>query len=337
MIMAGFEFKNQKPFRHVYFTGVVRDKLGRKMSKSLGNSPDLLELIDKVGADAVRFGVLISSPAGNDLLYDEKLVEQGRNFNNKIWNALRLVKGWQVDADKKCENDFAISWFENRLSEASKEIENYFTEFTVSVALKAIYSLIWDDFCSWYLEMVKPEFEIPIDKISYESTIDFFERLMQLLHPFMPFVTEEIFQHLRNRKENEFLIEKQLSPIKNADAAILDHGNILKQLVTSVRDFRSKNNLKPKEPLQSFFETDNDLLFEKIKPASRKLAALESFEKGKPIVADASAFVVDKYTFYIIANKKGDGNQERERLQKELDYYEGFLKSVSSKLKTRNS
>jgi valyl-tRNA synthetase len=333
MIMAGFEFKKQKPFSHVYFTGVVRDKQGRKMSKSLGNSPDLLELIDKVGADAVRFGILIASPAGNDLLYDEKLVEQGRNFNNKIWNALRLIKGWQINEALKSENDFAISWFENRLNEVSKEIENHFKEYNLSAALKIAYSLIWDDFCAWYLEMIKPEFEKPIDKITYDRTIDFFERLVQLLHPFMPFVTEEIFQHLRMRKENEFLIERQFNKFEGADSSILNYGNVLKLLVTSVRDFRSKNNLKPKEQLQSFFETNDNSLFEKIGMVSEKLAALSSFEKGKPLQPDASPFVIDKNTFYIINNKKVDEVQEKDRLQKELDYYEGFLKSVASKLK----
>ncbi|MCX6209172.1 MAG: class I tRNA ligase family protein, partial [Bacteroidetes bacterium] len=243
MIMAGYEFKNQQPFKDVYFTGMVRDKQGRKMSKQLGNSPDLLGLIDKYGADAVRFGIMISSPAGNDLLFDESSLEQGRNFNNKLWNAMKLVKMWEgrqtlavsekslgktFEDQRLKTKDFAVDWFENRLNEAKQEVENLMKQFQLSAALKVIYSLIWDDFCSWYLEWVKPGFEQPIEAIVYNKTIEFFDELLQLLHPFMPIVTEEIYHQLKERSHD--LTTKQQSIINSQQSTVLEQGKLLQQV-----------------------------------------------------------------------------------------------------------
>ncbi|HEX4850877.1 MAG TPA: valine--tRNA ligase, partial [Puia sp.] len=230
MIMAGMEYMHEKPFSDVYFTGMVRDKLGRKMSKSLGNSPDLLQLIDKYGADAVRFGILISSPAGNDLLFDEASLEQGRNFNNKLWNALKLVRSWESRIDEKlpAKKEFAVEWFENRLNESKELLEKYFKEYKLSEALKTIYSLIWDDFCSWYLEWVKPGFQESVHPASYQKTIEFFEELMQILHPFMPFITEETYHLLKTRKDSDDLCVRPISKIQNTDSAVLKEGEFLK-------------------------------------------------------------------------------------------------------------
>jgi valyl-tRNA synthetase len=258
MIMAGFEYKKQKPFSEVYFTGIVRDKIGRKMSKSLGNSPDLLKMIEEDGADAVRFGIMISSPAGNDLMWDQAGNEQGRFFINKIWNALKLVKMWEsrtIDNGQQAIDNFAVEWFENRLNEVRNELEAQFKNFTLSEALKTIYSLIWDDYCSWYLEWVKPGFEQPIDKALYEKTVEFFEQLMQLLHPFMPFITEEVYHELKEQEDD--LTIKQLPVIGTKDELILKKGILLKEVVTAIRDARNKNQLKPKETIRLHIQTNN--------------------------------------------------------------------------------
>ncbi|MCY7409203.1 MAG: valine--tRNA ligase, partial [Chitinophagales bacterium] len=279
MIIAGYEYTGEKPFENVYFTGIVRDKQGRKMSKSLGNSPDLLGLIDQYGADAVRFGILITSPAGNDILFDEKLIEQGRNFNNKIWNVLRLIKGWSMEeisnskkqissksetqnSKLKTQNSFAIDWFENRLNDSINQIEKQFSAFEISAALKTLYSLIWDDFCSWYLEMVKPTYFVStedaegtktyIDQFTYEATIDFFERLMKLLHPFSPFLSEEIYQLLKERREDDFIMKASYPSALSVKNSILEDGEKVKELVTTIRDLRNRNNIKPKESLKLF-------------------------------------------------------------------------------------
>jgi len=256
MIMAGFEYMGEKPFSEVYFTGIVRDELGRKMSKQLGNSPDLLGMIDKYGADAVRFGIMISSPAGNDLLFDvkeESTLKQGSFFINKIWNALKLVKMWegrQAVSNELQASSFAVDWFENRLNEVKGEIENQLKEFKLSEALKSIYSLIWDDFCSWYLEWVKPGFEQSIDAGVYNKTVGFFEELMQLLHPFLPFVTEEIYHLLKEREDGDDLTIKIQSPIGNWQQAVLKLGEILKSDITAIRDARVKNNIPSKEKIK---------------------------------------------------------------------------------------
>src|SRR5690606_3926089 len=239
-------YKKEKPFHDVYFTGMVRDKQGRKMSKSLGNSPDLLELIDKFGADAVRFGIMISSPAGNDLLFDESSCDQGRFFNNKMWNALKLVKMWHAnglfDADRSEEDfnkiNFPVKWFENRFNQVQQEIEQLYKDFRLSEILKKIYSLIWDDFCSWYLEWVKPGYQQPVDSHIYNSTIFFFEKLMQLLHPFMPFITEEIYHQLGPRTEGDDLTIKQFDGIEEPDEQVLQKAETLKSLIRDRQEAR---------------------------------------------------------------------------------------------------
>jgi len=331
MIMAGFEYRGEKPFTNVYYTGTVRDTLGRKMSKSLGNSPDLLELIEKYGADAVRFGILISSPAGNDLLYDEKLVEQGRNFNNKIWNALRLVKGWKVLSDQQSaiSHQFAIEWFENKLNSTIGEIENLLGDFQISAALKVLYSLIWDDFCSWYLEMIKPEFEKPIDSKTFDATLDFFERLMKLLHPFFPFITEEIYQVLKDRGEDDFIMTSAYPNPQPIDEKILKEGEKLKQLVTSIRDLRNRNQIKPKEQLRLFaFEN----LSERISTLVIKLCGLSSVEKISSDVEKAFSFLVGSEKYFLESPNHIDAAEEKSRLEKDLEYNRGFLESVMKKL-----
>ncbi len=253
MIMAGYEYKGEKPFNEVYFTGIVRDKQGRKMSKSLGNSPDLLQMIEDEGADAVRFGIMISSPAGNDLMWDQASNEQGKFFINKMWNALKLVKMWEgrisgSPEDRKTESNFAVVWFENRLNEVRAEIDELYKDFRLSEILKTIYSLIWDDFCSWYLEWVKPGFEEPIDNAVYEKTVGFFEELLQILHPFMPFITEDIYHQLKQQKDD--ITVKQYPPFAAVDKTMLQSGLLLKETITAIRDARNKNQLKPKETIK---------------------------------------------------------------------------------------
>lgn len=344
MIMAGFEFKKQQPFKDVYFTGMVRDKQGRKMSKQLGNSPDLLGLIDQYGADAVRFGILISSPAGNDLLWDESSNEQGRNFNNKLWNALKLVKMWEnrqaaqhhEEGTKNVQNgqtgNFATEWFENRLNEAKAEIEQQFKEFRLSEALKTIYSLIWDDFCSWYLEWVKPGFEQPIDAAVYNKTVDFFEELMLLLHPFMPFLTEEIYHHLRQRKAGDDLTIQQIKVANTADQEKLALALLLKEVITALRDVRVKHQIKPKEPIRVCIETNQQTAYKLIEQIVAKQLNADSISFVTAPVAGSISVVIQKDKFYIATEQAIDASSQREQLHKDLDYLKGFLLSVEKKL-----
>ena len=332
MIMAGEEYMNQKPFEHVYFTGMVRDKQGRKMSKSLGNSPDLLDLIDRFGADAVRFGILISAPAGNDLLFDDSSCEQGRFFNNKIWNALKLVKMWALrqaqDNTSQSEN-FAVEWFENRLNQVKAEVEEMYKAFRLSEALKTIYSLIWDDFCSWYLEWVKPGFEQQIDAVVYQKTVSFFEDLMQLLHPFMPFVTEEIYHQLRQQKDD--LCVKQFSAVTNAKQSVLQQGELLKQTITAIRDVRVKNYIKPKDPVKLHIHgaQEDFVSFESI---LKKQVNADAINYVKDAVANTITAVIGSNKFYIETEQQLDTTAQKEVLQKELEYQKGFLQSVEKKL-----
>ena len=332
MIMAGYEYKGRKPFNEVYFTGIVRDKIGRKMSKQLGNSPDLLEMIEKDGADAVRFGIMISSPAGNDLMWDEAGNEQGRFFINKMWNALKLVKMWegrQTQIDE-IETSFAVEWFENRLSQARTELDNQFKDFRLSEALKTVYSLIWDDFCSWYLEWVKPGFEQPINKAVYKKTVEFFEQLMQLLHPFMPFVTEEIYHQLRSQPDD--LTVRQLVPVKIVDAAILAEGSLLKEVISGIRDARNKNQLKPKETIKLHIQTENNTSYKKLEPVLTKQVNAETIDYTSNAVPNSITLVVQKDKFFIETTTVLDTSTQKEQLQKDLDYLKGFLASVDKKL-----
>ena len=332
MIMAGEEYMKEKPFEHVYFTGMVRDKQGRKMSKQLGNSPDLLELIDRFGADAVRFGILISAPAGNDLLFDDSSCEQGRFFNNKIWNALKLVKMWegrQSSNNNREEANFAVQWFEQRLNQARTEVEEMYRGFRLSEALKKTYSLIWDDFCSWYLEWVKPGFEQPMDAAIYKKTIYFFEQLLQMLHPFMPFVTEEIYHQLKEQEDD--LCVKQFEFTDVSDSALLNQGELLKQTITAIRDARVKNNIKPKDIIKLHVQGTKDD-FIAIESILKKQVNADDVQYVNDAVANTIATMVSTNKFYIETEKELDTTAQKENLQKELDYYKGFLTSVEKKL-----
>lgn len=335
MIMAGYEYKREKPFRDVYFTGMVRDKQGRKMSKQLGNSPDLLEMIDKDGADAVRFGIMISSPAGNDLMWDPAGNEQGKFFINKIWNALKLVKMWEAKqstdiSPQSPEKNFAIKWFENRLNEVRIELGAQFKEFRLSEALKTIYSLIWDDFCSWYLEWVKPGFEQPIDKIVYEKTVGFFEELMQLLHPFLPFVTEEIYHQLKEQTTD--LTIKQFAAVNTADKRILADASLLKEVITGIRDARNKNQLKPKDSIRLHILTENKGTYKAIEDILTKQVNAESVLYTSDNVPNSITIVIQKDKFFLETTTALDTVSQKQQLQKDLDYLKGFLVSVEKKL-----
>ena len=339
MIMAGEEYMDEKPFDHVYFTGMVRDKLGRKMSKQLGNSPDLLELIERFGADAVRFGILISAPAGNDLLFDDSSCEQGRNFNNKIWNALKLVKMWALrqshDETHSATNNqrsanFAVDWFENRLNEVKKEVEDMYRQFRLSEALKTIYSLIWDDFCSWYLEWVKPGFEQPIEQPVYERTVEFFTELMQLLHPFMPFVTEEIYHQLKERADD--ICIKQFSIAKEGKAATLSQGELLKQTISTIRESRVKNNIKPKDSIKLYIQSADTKAFKPIQSILSKQVNAQSIDFVTESVPDTITVVIGATKFFIETENILDASSQKEQLLKDLEYQKGFLSSVDKKL-----
>ncbi|MGX5821025.1 valine--tRNA ligase [Chitinophaga lutea] len=333
MIMAGLEYEQEKPFSDVYFTGMVRDKLGRKMSKSLGNSPDLLDLIERFGADAVRFGIMISSPAGNDLLFDDASCEQGRFFNNKMWNALKLVKMWTPKQDTGAPvPTFAVEWFENRLNEAHAEVEQLFKDFRLSEALKVLYSLIWDDFCSWYLEWIKPGFEQPIDAGVYEKTLEFYERLMQLLHPFMPFVTEEIYHLLRDRKEGDDLTIRQFAAPAAAHRPVLVEGALAKEVISSIRDARNKHQFKPKDTIDLHIETHHENAFQRVESIIAKQVNAASVTYAKEPVNGAIALVVGKDKFYLVSDRQVDTGAQKEQLLKDLDYQRGFLESVEKKL-----
>ena len=348
MIMAGEEYMNERPFEHVYFTGMVRDKQGRKMSKSLGNSPDLLDLIERFGADAVRFGILISSPAGNDLLFDDSSCDQGRFFNNKLWNALKLVKMWEANgvlANDRSKEDFekaafACTWFENRLTEAKQQVEELYKDFRLSEALKTIYSLIWDDFCSWYLEWVKPPYGEQIDNHLLTCTLDFFEELMQLLHPYMPFVTEEIYHQLRTREHGDDLTVKQIGEVGQnhlnvselQPATVLQKGQMLKEVITAVRDARNKNNLKPKETVTLHIQTTSAADFDLIEPILAKQVAASRISFVEDAVPNTITVVVGTHKFYIESEAVVDTAAQKEQLLKDLEYQKGFLLSVEKKL-----
>ena len=336
MIMSGFEYKKEKPFGNVYFTGIVRDEQGRKMSKSLGNSPDLLALIDKYGADAVRFGTIISSPAGNDLLFDvreESTLKQGSFFINKIWNAMKLVKMWEnrstVNGQRSTE-DFPVLWFEQRLNEAKLEIEKLYNQFKLSEALKTIYSLIWDDFCSWYLEWIKPGFEQPIDADVYNKTVLFFEELLQLLHPFMPFVTEEMYHLLREHEDDICVKQGQNSEVKIQNE-ILTEGSLLKNIITAIRDARNKNNIKPKESISLFIQTENNN-YKNFELILLKQVNADALNLVTESVAGAIVVAVEKDKFFIKSNVATDTSALKNDLEKDLAYQKNFLQSVQKKL-----
>jgi valyl-tRNA synthetase len=335
MIMAGYEYKKAIPFKDVYFTGMVRDKQGRKMSKQLGNSPDLLGLIDQYGADATRFGIMIASPAGNDLLFEESSLEQGRHFNNKLWNALKLVKMWEARQaatgyGQLETNNFAINWFESRLNQVKTEVTGLMKQFRLSEALKTIYSLIWDDFCSWYVEWVKPGFEQPIEAAVYKKTIEFFTELMQLLHPFMPFVTEEIYHLLQERADD--LCVKQNTTAKQTDNIILQQGNLLKDVITGIRDVRNKNQIKPKEQIEIHIQTSAATTYQSIETILVKQLNVKAVYYVTDKVSNAISTVIGNDKFYVVTEQPIQNGTQKEDLIKDLEHQKGFLLSVEKKL-----
>ncbi|WP_373493254.1 valine--tRNA ligase [Aquiflexum sp.] len=332
MIISGYEYMGDKPFRNVYLTGIVRDKLGRKMSKSLGNSPDPLELIKNFGADGVRTGMLFSSPAGNDLPYDEKLVEQGRNFANKIWNAFRLVKGWEIDESLSGEsNKASIDWFENRFNEALTEIEDHFSKFRISDALMATYKLVWDDFCSWYLEMIKPAYQHPIDPETYNKTIIFFEEILKILHPFMPFLTEEFWHQIKKRNTDEALIVTDWPKALDFDKIQIENANQVFELVSQVRNIRASKGISPKEAFSLTIKTNNPNLYQSFDSVLKKLANLTEVSFGDSL-ENAVSFVVKSDECFIPMEGRVNLEEELENIRKELEYTKGFLNSVLKKL-----
>ena len=334
MIMAGHEFRGKKPFNNVYLTGIVRDKQGRKMSKSLGNSPDPIGLIEKYGADGVRVGMLLCSPAGNDLMFDESYCEQGRNFANKIWNAFRLVKGWEVDANLANPNAQAILWFENRFNEALAEIEDNFKQYRLSEALMASYKLVWDDFCAWYLEMVKPAYQHPIDAETLKVTIGFFEKILTLLHPYMPFLTEELWHDelFGEKGELDCCIVAAYPVVGAADATLLKEVEVVKGLVAEIRNVRNTKQISPKEALPLNIKVNSGLDYEKWMNIIFKLANISEVEFVNDKLVGAASFMVGNDEFFIQLNETIDVEAEKERLNAELVYLQGFLKSVDAKL-----
>ena len=333
MIVAGYEYRGEMPFKNVYFTGIVRDKLGRKMSKSLGNSPDPLELMQEYGADAVRTGLMLSAPAGNDLLYDVKLVEQGRNFANKIWNAFRLVKGWGVDDQLNGQsNETATRWFRSKFNQALGEIEDHFSKFRISDALMTIYKLIWDDFCSWYLEMIKPAYGESIDSTTYQQTLDFFEQLMKILHPFMPFLTEEIWNNIRERKEGEDIIVSQWPDKENTEESLLGQAATVFDLISQVRNTRNAKGISPKKALTIAIKTQAPEAYQSFTTIIQKMANISeiTFTSGK--VNGALGLMVKTDEVFIPMEGEIDIAKEKETLAKELEYTKGFLNTVMKKL-----
>ena len=333
MIMAGYEYRGKFPFKHVYFTGIVRDKLGRKMSKSLGNSPDPIMLIEKYGADGVRMGMMLSAPAGNDILFDETLCEQGRNFNNKIWNAFRLVQGWETtDAEQPLANKIAVEWFEAKLKEVNAEMNEQFKSYRISEALMTVYRLFWDEFSSWYLEMIKPEYGKPIDKLTYEATLKFFNSLLKMLHPFMPFITEELWQHIYERKDNESIMRDELkldAPSKE-ELKLIEAIEQVKAIVSGVRTVRNQKNIAPKVELdlnvigQNNYEAYNSVII--------KMANLKAIEVVAEKSGDASGFMVGTDSFAVPVGDLIDVAAEIEKQEKELKHLEGFLTGIKKKL-----
>lgn len=337
MIMAGYEYRGKMPFKHVYFTGIVRDKLGRKMSKSLGNSPDPLVLIDKFGADGVRMGMMLSAPAGNDILFDESLCEQGRNFNNKIWNAFRLVKGWETaDIEQPKSAEIAVKWFDAKLKEVNEEMQKQFKDYRISEALMTVYKLFWDEFSSWYLEMVKPAYGQPIDQKSYDATLRFFDALLKMLHPFMPFITEELWQHIYDRKDGESIMREKLDiPAPTAEEQKLAADiEAVKQIIAGVRTVRNQKNIAQKEQLSLQVVGKND--FEAYNDVTLKMANLDKIEVIAEKSADASSFMVGTDEFAVPLGDLIDVAAEIEKAEAQLKHLEGFLMGVRKKLSNEN-
>ena len=337
MIMAGYEYRGDMPFRNVYFTGIVRDKLGRKMSKSLGNSPDPIELIDRFGADGVRMGMMLSAPAGNDILFDEALCEQGRNFCNKIWNAFRLVKGWEVaDIEQTGPSKLAVTWFEAKLKEANAELNDHFSKYRISDALMTVYKLFWDEFSSWYLEMVKPAYvdgkAQPIDRKTYDATLSFFDTLLKMLHPFMPFITEALWQALYERKDGESIMREslKLDAAKEDEKTLIDNVEDIKQVVSGVRTIRSQKNIAPKEKLS--LQIVNSQLTGTYGEAVMKMANLESITTVSEKDSTATSFMVGTHEYAVPLGDMIDVEAEIAKAEAQLQHLQGFLAGIRKKL-----
>ncbi|MBR5002629.1 MAG: class I tRNA ligase family protein, partial [Bacteroidaceae bacterium] len=331
MIMAGYEYCQLPPFRNVYFTGIVRDKIGRKMSKSLGNSPDALGLIDQFGADGVRMGLMLAAPAGNDILYDDSLCEQGRNFCNKIWNAFRLVKGWTVDENLTQPETAAIAvrWFDAQLSKTLIEVKDLFSKFRLSEALMAVYKLFWDEFSSWYLEVVKPGYQLPIDGATYRATLNFFDALLRMLHPFMPFITEELWQHLAERKEGESIMTALMPEAKPVDESLITAFEATKQIIAGVRTVRLQKNIPNREALTlqivGQHDCTNDCVIVKLTNLSEISIVTEKD-------ANSAAFLVGTTEYAVPLGNNIDVEAELAKLNEDLKYMQGFLRTVMGKL-----
>ena len=332
MAIAGYEYMGQQPFKNVYYTGIVRDKLGRKMSKSLGNSPDPIDLINQYGADGVRVGVLISSPAGNDLPFDSSQCEQGRNFTNKIWNAYRLVSSWEVrEIDQPLSSKVAIDWFDNRFAQVLSEINSNFDKFRISDALMSTYKLVWDDFCSWYLEMIKPGYQQPIDRQTLEHTLNFFERILKIMHPFTPFVAEELYHALRARQPGDDIVIAQWPTAQELDQTPLQKFAFNEKVITQIRNIRKQNNIATKVKLELYIKaaatraTDADSILVKM----GNLSVLQYVQEK---VAQSNSFIVDGIEFFVPFGEQIDLEAEKKKIEEELYYTKGFLKSVQSKL-----
>ena len=330
MIMAGYEYRKEPCFYNVYFTGIVRDKLGRKMSKSLGNSPDPIELMNIYGADGVRMGMLLSSPAGNDLPFDESLCEQGRNFNNKIWNAFRLVKGWEVaDIPQPESSNIAIEWFNSQLNRAIGNINDSFDKYRISEALMEVYKLFWDEFSSWYLEMIKPAYQQPIDRKTYESTLNFFDSLLRLLHPFMPFITEELWQAIEERKDGESIMVTLQPEAENINTTLLENIEVIKEVISNIRTIRTQKNIPNKDTLSLQIIGEYDTAYS---PILTKMANLSNIEKVTEKTSGAASFLVKTTEYAVPLGNNINVEEELAKLQEELNYQKGFLASVLKKL-----
>ncbi len=345
MIMAGYEFRKEKPFKNIYITGIVRDKQGRKMSKSLGNSPDPIELMEKYGADGVRMGMLLCSPAGNDLPFDEANCEQGRNFSNKIWNVFRLLKGWSLTPNPSPQgegsqqpdgNKIAVEWFEAKFNEQLELINDLYSKYRMSEALMTTYKLIWDDFCAWYLEMVKPEFvdgnPNPIDKITYDATINFFEKLLKIIHPFMPFISEELWHQIGERKEKDCIMMTEWPGKKAANESILKRMSVFIESVIKIRAIRNEKNISPKEPIELSIRFKADEMSSGLDSLGKKLCNLSAIHHIETKVENAVSFIINNIEFYIQLPKNFNAKEEKEKLTKDLEYNKGFLQSVQKKL-----
>lgn len=333
MIIAGYEYMGDIPFKNVYYTGIVRDKLGRKMSKSLGNSPDPIELINKYGADGVRVGILISSPAGNDLPFDSSQCEQGRNFTNKIWNAFRLVDSWTVNNDlpQPASSKMAIDWFGAKLNKELQNINELFDKFKISEALMATYKLVWDDFCSWYLEMIKPGYQHPIDKKTLETTLDFFEKLLKVLQPFTPFVAEELWHLIRERKEGDDIIIAQWPTLEASNETILSEFTIAEEVITNIRNIRKKNNIATKIKMELFVRKNKEVNTD-FDCVIVKMGNLSHLDYTTDKIENSNSFIVNGNEFFVPFGDSIDLEAEKEKMQEELNYTQGFLKSVQKKL-----